>query len=242
MPDAPVETPDSADGSWRLVSGSIEGSPIVPVPGWDVTMDVDGTRVGGRAACNSYGGTVEAGEDGSFAVGELSWTEMACEPDVMDVEQAVLRALLAVTSFELADGRLTVQGADAVLSFETVAPVPVADIVGTTWVLDSYLQGDAASSLPSMGLATLRLDADGALVGSTGCRRLEGEWIEAGAEIVFTSFSAIDDPAAGACPPDAERLDGLIISVLGDGFSAVVDGDRLTVMSQGGDGLSYTSS
>ena len=92
-----------------------------------------------------------------------------------------------------------------------------------------------------MSAATLTLNDDRTLTGSTGCRLLEGEWVTAGAEIVFTSFSAIDDPLAGVCAPESLALEGIVISVLGDGFTAEIDGQRLTLMAQGNEGLSYTA-
>lgn len=238
--------PETVDGSWLLTSGHLDGVPIEPVAGWDVTMTIDGDTIGGTAACNGYGGTVTVGDEfelgGSFAVGELSWTEMGCDPAVMALEQQFLQALQAVDSYELA-GTLSLgrTGVGTSLIFEPLAPVPTADIVGTTWVLDTVIEGDAAWNAPGMDAATLTLHPDGTLDGSTGCRQLEGEWVIAGAEIVFTTFAAIDDPTAGQCAPDAERLDGFIVTVLGDGFTAEVDGQRLTVMSQGAEGLSYTA-
>ncbi len=240
------QTGDDLDGSWIVTSGFLDGEPLALVEGRDVTMDIDGDSIGGTAACNSYGGSVEIGAEfelgGSFAVGELSWTEMGCEPEVMDLEQRFLEALLAVDSFELA-GTLSLDraGARTSLTFDRLAPVPTTDIVGTTWVLDTVIDGDAANTMPGMANATLTLNTDGTLSGSTGCRRLEGEWVVSGAEVLFASFSAIDDPKAGRCAPESERLDGMIVTVLGDGFTAEVDGRRLTVMSQGNAGLSYTA-
>jgi heat shock protein HslJ len=159
----------------------------------------------------------------------------------MELEQAFLRGLSAVTSFTIAGGVLTLSGPTTELVFGELAPVPDSEIVGTTWVLDTMFEGGAASNSPIMSSATLTLAPDGTLTGSTGCRALEGEWLVSGSEILFTSFAAIDDPAAGVCTPEAEALDGFIVGVLGDGFTVEVDGSRLTVMAQGNVGLSYTA-
>ena len=139
----------------------------------------------------------------------------------------------------LAGDVLTISGSGAEWVFDADAPVPDSEIVGTTWVLDTYIDGDAATNMPMMELATLTLNADGTLDGSTSCRRLEGEWITAGATIQFTSLAAIDDPTAGVCAPESETLDGLIISVLESGVTVEVDGNRLTLMAPGDEGLSY---
>jgi heat shock protein HslJ len=44
---------------------------------------------------------------------------------------------------------------------------------------------------------------------------------------------------AGVCPPAAVEQERVVLQVLGDGFRAEVDGDRLTLTSRGGDGLVY---
>ncbi len=238
--------PNTIDGSWILTSGHLAGEPFELVDGRPVSLTIDGDQVFGTAACNGYGGTLATddrlGGGGPFRVTDLSWTEMGCEPDVMQLEQQYLAALQAVDSYELdASLHLGVTDVGTSLVFDPVAPVADAEIVGTTWVLDTLIEGDAASNSPIMSSATLILNDDGTLSGSTGCRLLEGEWITAGAQIVFTRFSAIDDPAAGVCAPESEALDGFVIGVLGDGFTVEVDGSRLTVMAQGNEGLSYTA-
>ena len=137
---------------------------------------------------------------------------------------------------------MTLTGPAIELTFESVEPVADTEIVGTTWTLDTYIAGEAASSMPMMELATLTLDADGTLTGSTSCRQLAGMWIATGATIQFTSFSAIDDPTAGVCAPESQTLDGVIISVLESGFTVEINGNRMTLMAQGNEGLSYTGS
>jgi heat shock protein HslJ len=240
-----LPTPDDAaddaiDGDWILVAGAIDGVPVLLVDGWDVSLSIELGELGGTAACNGYGGFVDVSADG-LRVTELSWTEMGCEPAVMQLEQSYLNALTEVTSWAVSDAGLTLTGPAIELMFETVAPVADTEIVGTTWTLDTTIEGDAASNSPLMGSAILLLNEDGTLAGSTGCRLLEGEWTTTGAEVVFTSFSAIDDPLAGVCSPESERLDGFVIGVLEGGFTAVVDGSRLTITARGGEGLSYMS-
>ena len=250
-PDVTLPVPDDDDsspltGSWILTSGHLDGEPFEFVDGWNVTLTIEGDQVFGTAACNGYGGTVATddrlGGGGPFRVTELSWTEMGCEPDVMQLEQQYLAALQAVDSYELARSlHLGVVGIGTSLTFDPVAPVADAEVVGTTWVLDTVIEGDAASNSPIMSSAVLTLDGDGTLTGSTGCRLLEGEWVTAGPEIVFTRFSAIDDPLVGVCAPESEALDGFIVTVLGDGFTVEIDGQRLTLMARGNEGLSYTA-
>jgi hypothetical protein len=45
--------------------------------------------------------------------------------------------------------------------------------------------------------------------------------------------------AEGECPPDLQAQDDQVISVLGDGFRASVEGQVLSLTSSGGLGLVY---
>jgi heat shock protein HslJ len=201
----------SIDGDWVLRRGHLDGEEIALVDGWDVTMNLDGDRIGGTAACNGYGGTVGVGDEfelgGSFVVGELSWTEMGCEPAVMELEQQFLAALSQIDSYELADTlSLAEAGVGTGLMFDRVAPVEDSALVGTMWRLDTVIAGDSASNSAAMDDAFIEFGDDGTLVGSTGCRRLEGEWLLQGATIQIPILSAIDDPrqvasAAAPLPP-----------------------------------------
>jgi heat shock protein HslJ len=234
--DDPAEEPSTAPdptGSWRMADG-----PVPPIDGWDVTVTIDGEQIGGTAACNTYGGTVAWDEDGSFSVGELAQTEMACEPAaVMDLERVFLTSLAGATEFAVAGDRLTLVGDGDTWTFELLPPAPTADLVDTTWQLDGYVTGDAVSNELGMDGATLVLGSDGTVTGSTNCRSLSGTWVESGTEILLTELSA-----EGACPDaPASDLDGRILEVLGDGFIAEIDGRRLTLTSQGGVGLTYTA-
>jgi len=219
--------PEAPDGVWELTSGSRL------VPGWPITLTIDGADAGGRAACNGYFGSVQI--DGSALVfSALGATDMGCEPDVMAAESGFFRSLGGVDQWAIASGRLLLSGPDVSLTFDPVPEVPTAELVGTTWTLEGLVSGEAVRSPDAGTTATLRLDADGTLVGGTGCRDLSGRWIEAGGEVVFTDFAA-----EGECPGQHADQDGFVVTVLGDGFRAEIEGDRLTVTSVGGEGLQY---
>jgi heat shock protein HslJ len=187
------------------------------VEGYRITLTLEEDGVGGTAACNLYGGDVEI-DGGDWRLGELSWTERGCEPDVMASEQAYLAALTAVDSVARDGEQLVLSGSGAELRFDELPPVPTAELVSTVWELDTLIEGDAASSVLG-DQATLELRGDGTLEGSTGCRTLTGTYVVSGDEVVATSLAA-----------DA---------VIGDGFRAAIDGGRLTLTSEGDLGLGY---
>jgi heat shock protein HslJ len=92
-------------------------------------------------------------------------------------------------------------------------------------------EATAASAEP----AELTMSRDGTFAGSTGCRRLTGEWSEDGDSILFHTMSA-----DGRCPEDLRAQDSHVVGVLGDGFTASINGNRLTVYNvRGSLGLIY---
>ncbi|HWH05649.1 MAG TPA: META domain-containing protein [Gaiellaceae bacterium] len=213
------------EGAWTLVAAEGPDELGKAVEGHRITLVFEDGRVGGTAACNSYGGSLRL-EGDRFEVGELVQTEMACEPPVMAAESAYLGALGEVERYRLGDEELVLLGPSLRLRFEREPPVPTEELVGTTWELDTLLAGEVASS-PSAP-AELRLEEDGSVTGTTGCRDLSGRYVVRGGEIVVTSLAL----AGEGCPAETVVQDEHVVAVLGDGFRAEVDGDRLTLAAR----------
>jgi heat shock protein HslJ len=216
------------DGSWILASGA------PTVDGFPISLTLDGQQFSGRAACNQYGGTIVQSGSG-WRLTEMFMTEMGCEPEVMNAEQAFITALRAVSTWSIVEGALTLEGPDEPLVFTRAPQVPTDALIGTTWILETILDGDVAAT-PIGDAATLLLDADGTVTGSTGCRDLSGTWIAADAQIFFPDFAA-----DGECSQDVVDQDGIVVTVLGDGFRPTIEGDLLTITSMGDQGLVYRS-
>lgn len=225
---------DSVQGSWQLTAGTVGDEEIPILETHPITIDFEGDEVSGTASCNHYGGTFEL-SGSKIAFGDLAMTEMACFPqETMDAEALYARALGMVTTVSVDDG-LVLSGPGVELEFSSLPPVPEADLTNTVWVLDGLIQGDAVSSV-SGDRATLELFTDGSVLGGTGCRLLTGHYVVKGAEVLLTDLTA-----QGDCDPDLTDQDSLVVTVLGDGFRAEIDGDRLTLTSVGGDGLTYVA-
>lgn len=229
----PVADGPDIDGAWELVRGTHDGADIVVPDGARITLTITGDELSGTSACNQYGGSFER-DGNSISIGPISMTEMACEEPIMAAESAYLAALGDVDTVE--PGRsLWLTGPATDLQFQLVPPVDDAAIVGTTWVLDSLISADAVSSV--MGdAATLTLTADGVIDGSTGCRSFSGAYELSGDEIRVSRLVTDDR----ACLDGIADQDDHVLSVIGDAFTAVVDGTRLTLTS-GADGLGYTA-
>ncbi len=203
--------------------------------GHPITLSFTEDGAGGTAACNGYGGSYTiSGNEITFS--EIFGTEMACSPDeTMTSEHMYLQAFSRVETFSMGEDTLTLSGEGVELDFVALPPVPTAELTGTVWVLDSLVQGDSVSSV--MGeRATLELFTDGSMLGSTGCRSLNGRYTVTGAEVLLNELSA-----EGECTPELEEQDNLVVTVLGDGFRAAIEGDTLTLSSAGNEGLVYKS-
>jgi heat shock protein HslJ len=155
----------------------------------------------------------------------------------MESEAPYLEALWRVRSISLSEnGNLALSGDDVELLFESVPPPPTKRLVGPTWQLQSMIEGRGSDATATNAEpAELKMSRDGTFTGSTGCRRLTGEWSEDGDSILFHTMAA-----DGNCPEDLRTQDSYVVGVLGDGFTATIDGDRLRVYNVRGNlGLIY---
>lgn len=243
--DTPVPAGDTAgaavDGAWDVVALQVDGRSIALLDDWPVTMSIDGDMIGGTAACNGYGGTVAIGvTDGSFVVGDLAQTEMACVDDgVMELESDFLAALARVDSYELGEGLVLTAGEGATaIELDPQPEVIDAELTGTAWVLDTVLTDEWATNSTVMEDVVLEFADDGTLTGSTGCRRLEGTWQLDGDRLQVPSLAALDDEPASACSSDAAEIERVVVSVLESNTEVVIEGDRLTLTAPGGEGIS----
>lgn len=221
------------DGDWRLTAGTDDGNPIPLVDAAPITMTVDGAEIGGRSACNHYGGEIVT--DGqAISIGAMTMTEMGCDAPVMASEAAYIAALGGVDRFERSGEQLTLSGPGIELHYELVPPTPDAALVGTAWRLDALVEGDAVSS--TMGdPAILELRDDSTLSGTTGCRTFDGRYEVADGVVRVTDLTNDDR----ACP-DLVRQDEHVLAVIDGGFAYSITGDRLT-LTDGGIGLVYVA-
>ena len=205
------------------------------IKGYRITLDITDRKAGGTAACNSYGGDVDINGDSFRLKGGLLMTEMACDEEAMDSEAAYVDALATVDTIAREGNSLTLTGPDAELHFEGLSPPPIAQLTDTIWRLESLIEGTGPEGTAvSAAPARLVLSGDGELSGSTGCREFEGEWLQRGDEIVFTTFTT-----QGDCPPGLQEQDSHILGVLGDGFTAEIEEQSLTVFAKAELGLNY---
>lgn len=85
----------SHDGVWKLQSGTGPQGDVPIVVGWDISLEIADGMASGRAACNSYGGSVSI-SGSSFRARGFSMTEMGCSPEVSRSQDSYIDAFQTV--------------------------------------------------------------------------------------------------------------------------------------------------
>jgi heat shock protein HslJ len=228
---------DSLEGSWQLVSGSVDSQQIPVDPDHPITLTIEGERVNGVAACNSYSGTFDL-SGSAITVSDLAMTEMACFPEeLMQAEAMYAEAMTRVDSVAL-DQQLTLTGDGVELVFDPVPPPEAADLTNTVWVLDGLIQGDAVSTPVVDTRATVEFFTDGSMLGDTGCRPFSAQYAVSGDQVTVEGGLASD---GHECEPPLDDQDALITSVLSDAFRVEIEGNRLTTWSDDDLGLTFVA-
>lgn len=218
-PEGGIDEDDVA-GDWLLENGAeVQGEPLSPVPGYRITLRLgaDGT-LGGTGGCNSYSGTYDL-VGGVYEMGaELTMTAMDCGADVQEREELFLQGLRLTDTVELAEsGEMFFTGEDNRLRFTPLPALDPADLTGS-WRITAV--GRPGQETPAEGEAFVVFADDDTMTGITGCRDLNGEFVLRGDEVLMTELSA-----NGECGAGLSDQDGLIVEVLGDGFTVDFTGE-----------------
>jgi heat shock protein HslJ len=246
-PASPNTGPDNASdesvisllAGRTFLSSGVDGHTLVD--GTQIRLSFESESISASAGCNQLGGTVSVDGD-ILVVGAMMQTEMGCEQALMEQDTWLGSLLQSRPTLSLEGATLSVTSADAtvVLVDRDVAD-PDLPLVGTTWVVDGLIDGDAISSVPQNTEASMVI-ADGTATVHTGCNTGT-----AGVEITDDVITfAPTATTRMACEPDAMRLEAAVISVLQGDVSYSIEAGRLTLFAADGDdatvGLTLTAS
>ncbi len=171
-----------------------------------LVFDEEG-RAGGSGGCNTYGSTYVVDAD-SITFGTPFSTMMACQEDIMDMEQRYLAALSKATRYEIIDGQLHITfGEEQELVF-----APLISITDGEWQLLYFREADMLIPVVEGSTVTLQLNADeGRVGGSTGCNRYGGGYTLEGDTLTFTEMFTTEMACVGEGLMEQERafLDAL---------------------------------
>lgn len=225
---------------WRLVEYRNAAGEMTPVlPDSEVTAQFVAGNVNGSGGCNSYGGQY-AYREPEISMDALVTTEMFCmEPEgVMDQETAFYEAMNAAATVELtAEGQLRLldESGETLLLFERDdEPAGEATaLIGTTWLLTTFIEGDTASSVIAGSEITLTLGDDGQLFGSAGCNQYNAPYTADAQNLVLTGPPNATRIACSD-PPGVLEQETRYLSWLDDVARYEVEGDRLTLFDAAG--------
>ena len=230
-------TPAAAPGAWPAdrtfySTGVTEGAqprPLVPGTRIELRFFADG-RLDAQAGCNHLGGEGRI-EDGRLVLGDLSMTEMGCDPERMRQDTWLSTFLGSRPEWALAANVLRLRGpaVEIVLADRQVAD-PDRALVGQRWVVDTIITDTAASSVPAGVQAFLTFAGDGSVLGHTGCRAIRGRATVTATTIRFSSVGGLD----GHCTGAAALLHDAVAAVLGGEVTYRIEGPLLTLTTATG--------
>jgi heat shock protein HslJ len=114
----PPTDPSEIVGEWRLTAGLVDGQPITLVESALISLEFDGTAIGGKSSCNWYGLIDLKIEPGRMSISGIEQTMRGCSGDVGTSEREYFAALRMIDAFTLRDGGLILSGPEVELTFE----------------------------------------------------------------------------------------------------------------------------
>lgn len=193
----------------------------------------DDGRLLASAGCNTMAGVVDTADGRIDVGGGLDTTGMGCEQPLHEQDSWLAGLLGAGPEWRLDGARLVLRTPDVelVLADREVAD-PDRPLTGTTWTVDTILDGQTASSTPAGATATLRFGEDMVEI-SGGCNGGSAAYTVSGDTIRFENAVM----TLKACAPDIMRLEAAVLDVVRGEVEIQIDADRLTMTQPSGEGI-----
>jgi heat shock protein HslJ len=212
-------TPD-LNGRTFLSTG-IEGR--ILVAGSRIRIAFRDGQLAASGGCNSMSGPYRIDGD-HLVAGSLATTEMACDEPLM-AQDTWLAGLLAGATIALdGDTLVLAKGSFRLTMDDREIADPDRPLLGTRWVLDGLVSGDAVSSVP-VGVTAALTFSDGRVNVEAGCNGGGGT-----AEVGDTTIAF--GPVAltkMACAPDAMAVEGVVAAVLFGEVTYTIEAGSLTL-------------
>jgi heat shock protein HslJ len=230
----PVTAADLAGRTF--VSTTVTGFELID--GTEIRISFEEDHVSATAGCNTVGGAYTV-ENGLLSVSESSATLTACDPKLMTQDDQLIGFLTDDPAIALRGDILTLTGAEVSVEMrQDLGEQHGAPLVGTSWTLDSIVDGVSASSVPSgVEPPTLEISDMGEASVFTGCNR-------GGASVEVSDASLTFGPlrlTRMACGDDATAVEATVTSVIDGKVDYSINGDVLTV-SKDAQALEYRAS
>jgi heat shock protein HslJ len=187
------------------------------------------------AGCNSGSGEYTFC-DGQLCIDGLGTTEIGCDAPRHEQDETLANFFTSKPLLSVSGDELTISSGDVVLFFlDREVANPDRPLTGSSWVIDSFIQGDGVSNLPLQQDPTLSFNADGTFSVFTTCNQGSGTFVRTNSEL---SLSEVIYTEAECGDTGSSVAEGLIQDVLQEGVVTIeIDAQRLTIQ-RGDIGLS----
>lgn len=201
--------------------------------------------IGASLGCNQLSGDYRL-EGDVLVIRGLAMTEMGCPPERMDQDAWFAELLQSRPTLRIDGDTLVLTGATSAVTFRERSVVdPDRPLVGTTWTVTGFLDGEVAMSATIDEPGTLVLTEDGWVTGFDGCNEL-GYASAAGDEqglryqLADGAITFAGDPVSTdkACPGSADYQERFH-AVLQGTASVVITADQLRIVAADGRGVTY---
>ena len=208
-----------------FLSTDVQGRTIVA--GTTVRISFENGQLGASAGCNSMGGPYRI-DGGRLVTGQLAMTEMACEPALMEQDRWVAE-LLGASAITLDGGTLTLANEQIRLTLlDREVADPDRPLLGTRWIVDGLISGDAVSSVP-IGVTAALTFSDGRVDVEAGCN-------EGGGPVQFGDGTLTFGPIGltkKACEQVRMAVEQPVVNVLSGSVDYEIEAGALTLRAGG---------
>jgi heat shock protein HslJ len=210
-----------------------DGQPRPLADGTQIRLRFDDGRVSADAGCNTMTGTVEITDD-RLVIDEMGMTAMGCEPPLGDQDEWLQGVLFGDPGYTLDGAELRLESGTTVIELtDREVADPDRPLEATTWALDGIVDGDAVSSVPAGGGATV-VFADGQVsVDVEGCNQGGGDATIGDGTIELGALRT----TRIACPSPAAEIETAVTAVLDGEITYAIEADVLTLTHPSGRGL-----
>jgi len=215
------------DGRTFLSTSVLEHGAERPlVSGTQIRLGFADGGISVQAGCNTIGGEYVLDGGVLHLPGPMSMTEMGCDPDRMAQDEWISRFLGSAPRVGLDGARLTLSGSGTVIELlDREVADPDRPLIGTSWHLESIVQGEGVSSVPAGLGATIEILEDGTVRLDTGCNEGGGDVSIGDGTLSFGTLTL----TARGCEPDTSALEQQILQVLRGEVAFAIDGPMLSL-------------
>lgn len=190
---------NALDGRTFLSTGVVDGGqPRDLVPDTRIRLSFADGDLTAMAGCNTLGGGYRL-DNGILVVDQMRMTQIGCPAPLAEQDTWLGNLLQSRPAVVVSGDQLTLtSGATTVALLDRTVADPDRPLVGPEWRVDSLISGDAVSSVPGDGRASLTFSENGTVGVQTGCNTGRGRYVASSgtvtiSQVVLTRVACLDD-------------------------------------------------